>query len=137
MLAKIDVNPGAAHDVFAEVGRVTRGRVRVEALTAAAVAAYLGGRRILVDRALDAALKTDDVHVLETLLCEKLGLQPGALTPVHGIKAALDGVREDRASAALLVNPVPIADARKAATGQPLPGGPIRLDPPALPIVSD
>ena len=79
------------------------------------------------------ALKGDDVHVLEAILLGKLGIPAEALSPVREMRAALDAVREDRASAAILMNPITLADAKKAvAAGQTVPGGPLALRP-ALP----
>ncbi len=76
------------------------------------------------------ALKGDDAHVLEAILLGKLGIPADALSPVRDMRAALDAVREHRASATILMNPITLADAKKAvAAGQTLPGGPLGLRP--------
>jgi len=48
----------AAHRIFAEAGRVLRGPARVEALTAAGLAAYVDGEGIMARHAFFAAKTT-------------------------------------------------------------------------------
>ncbi len=79
------------------------------------------------------ALKGDDAHVLAALLIERLGVPADALSPVRDLGSALEAVRQERASAAILLNPISLGEAKKAvAAGHTLPGGPLSLRP-ALP----
>lgn len=54
----IEIEPMDAHNIFANASKFLRGPARVEALTAAGIAAYLGGEGLLVANALQAAFDT-------------------------------------------------------------------------------
>lgn len=72
----IEIEPMDAHHVFANASKYLRGPARVEALTAAGIAAYLGGEGMLVANALQAA---HDTAILiypryETALAEQVSV---------------------------------------------------------------
>jgi hypothetical protein len=54
-------NPHFAHNLFSRVGKYTRGRARVEALTIAGINAYVSHQGSLAQAALKAAKHTADL----------------------------------------------------------------------------